>query len=312
MRNQLFNNGDTFPFIGLGTWLSKPNEVYHAVIEAIIAGYRHFDCASIYGNEKEVGEALQHAFSHGMVKREDLFITSKLWNSDHHPDDVEPALNWTLNDLRLDYIDLYLMHWPIAFKRGIKQAKTADDQLSLNELPIEKTWRAMEKQKTVGKARHIGVSNFNIPKLEKLIQHANVRPEMNQIELHPFFQQEQLVNYCQQQNILITAYCPLGSHHLMSSDDSLINNPTIQSIALKHNCTTAQILLAWGMQRGTTVIPKSVKPHRIKENLESIHIMLDEHDVHLIKTLERKLRIAKGLYAVLPNGHYTYESIWEE
>lgn len=307
-----FENGDMLPALGLGTWLSKKNEVYQAVLEAIKTGYRHIDCASIYGNEKEIGLALQEAFKLGIVKREDLFITSKLWNSDHAPERVEVAIRKSLADLQLDYLDLYLIHWPVAFKTGHEQAASAADQWSLDEMPLLTTWKAMEDCKNKGLAKHIGVSNFNIAKLTNLIENAGMKPEMNQIELHPYFQQNELLSFCQQNQILLTAYSPLGSSHLVHSKEGLIREKRIIEIAVRLNCTPAQVILAWGMQRGVAVIPKSVHADRICENYESLNVILTSDDIKQINSLERNLRVAIGAFCVLPGGSYTLKSIWEE
>lgn len=312
MKELLFKNGDKFPSIGLGTWLSKPNEVYDAVLEAIRIGYRHIDCAYIYGNEREIGLALQDAMKAGMVKREELFITSKLWNSDHAPERVEMAISKSLTYLKLDYLDLYLIHWPVAFKGGHEQAKDVSDLVSLEVIPLTATWQAMEKVQMKGLTKHIGVSNFNIPKLELLMEKAIIKPELNQVELHPFFQQNDLLAYCKSNGILVTAFSPLGSRHTIQAEDGLILNKTIKSIATKHSCTPAQVALAWGMHRGTAVIPKSVHAERILENFESIRVHLDLNDLAAIASLDRNLRVAKGSFCALPGGPYTLKSIWEE
>jgi len=195
MKAIKFENGDVFPALGLGTWLSKKNEVYDAVLAAIKAGYRHIDCAYIYGNEKEIGAALHEAFKLGLVKRQDLFITSKLWNSDHAPERVELAIRKSLADLQLDYLDLYLIHWPVAFKTGHDQVKSSDDLFTRAEMPLSTTWTAMEQLKKAGLARHIGVSNFDIPKLTRLMNDGELKPEVNQVELHPYLQQADLLAF---------------------------------------------------------------------------------------------------------------------
>lgn len=311
MEQFLFQNGDVFPALGLGTWLSKKNEVYDAVLEAIRLGYRHIDCAYIYQNEPEIGKALKFAMDSGMVTREELFVTSKLWNSDHAPERVGEAIAKSLADLQLDYLDLYLIHWPVAFKTGHEQAKEVADLLSLDEMPIEITWKAMEQVKQAGLTKHIGVSNFNIPKLKKLISTAQIKPEVNQIELHPYFQQQELVAFCAENQLLVTAFSPLGSRHLINSADSITTNETIIHIAQKHSCLPSQVLLSWGMKRGTAVIPKSVNPTRIRDNFDSVYVNLDADDMHEISKIDRNNRLAKGLYCVLPGGCYTLENIWE-
>jgi alcohol dehydrogenase (NADP+) len=312
MSTFTFKNGDIVPKIGLGTWLSKPNEVYNAVLAAIKAGYRHFDCAFIYQNETEIGRAFRFAFDNGLVKREDIFVTSKLWNSDHAPEKVETAFRKSIAYLQLVYLDLYLFHWPVAFKTGHEYAHCAADLVSPDELPIEKTWQVMEIIQEKGLAKHIGVSNFNIPKLNRLLTNSRVAPEMLQVELHPYFQQAELIEFCRKNKILVTAYSPLGSHHLIQGKAGLTHEAIVKSIAEKHHCTPAQVLLAWGMQRGTIVIPKSVNEKRIRENYEALNVEIDATDFVKFGDLEQNLRISKGLFCVLPGGFYTYEDIWDK
>ncbi len=310
METLKFSNGDPMPQFGLGTWLSKPQEVYDAVINAVKCGYRHLDCAYIYKNEKEIGEALQTLFAEGVVKREDLFITSKLWNSFHAPEQVEPAIRKSLEAFQLDYLDLYLIHWPLAFRE--EQPKSAADLISLDELPLIETWKGMEAVKQKGLTKHIGVSNFSIKKLTNLLENSSDKPEVNQIEIHPYFQQKALIDFCKQNDIIVTAYSPLGSRHLIHSENTITNNETILKIAEKHNCTAAQVILAWGMKRGTIVIPKSVNESRIKENFGALNVKLDDEDMKAITGINRNQRNAKGLFAVLPDGPYSYGSIWDE
>ena len=310
MTELKFINGDTFPQIGLGTWLSKPHEVFDAVLVAIQTGYRHIDCAYIYRNEKEIGNALQYAFKNGWVKREELFITSKLWNSDHHPSRVQKAIERTLSDLQIDYLDLYLMHWPIAFKPGIEQAKTANDLATLDEIPLEVTWVEMHKLRQSGLTKHIRVSNFSISKLKHFINTTGIVPENNQVEIHPYFQQNEMLDFCISNNILLTAYAPLGSRHLMNTEMGIDVNPVIKRIAENHNTSTSSIILAWGMSRGTIVIPKSVNQKRIIDNFNSTKVSLSISEIEEINQINQNLRQSKGLYAVLPEGYYTYENIW--
>lgn len=312
MTNLQFSNGDIFPAFGLGTWLSKPGEVGEAVLQALRTGYRHIDCAYIYGNEKEIGNALTFAFENGIVTREELFITSKLWNSFHHPESVEPAIRKTLADLQLDYLDLYLIHWPLVFKQGQDQARSADDLLSTDEVPSTDTWKAMEEIKRKGLTRHIGVSNFSIKKLDELSKHSEIRPEVNQVEIHPFFTQEKMLRYCRENDIIVTAYSPLGSRHLIKTNESITQQQIIIRLAEKYNCTPAQIMLAWGMARRYAVIPKSVNADRIIENIGALNVQLTDSEVKLISSMNRNQRIAKGLYAVLPGGYYTYSNLWDE
>jgi alcohol dehydrogenase (NADP+) len=284
MKKYQFRNGDSIEAIGLGTWKSAPGDVGQAVKSALKAGYRHIDCAAVYGNEAEVGEALKEIFSTTDVKRDDVHITSKLWNTAHKKDDVLPALQKTLVDLQLEYLDLYLMHWPVAFRPDLEGFPQGDqDYLSLDEVPIIETWNAMIEAKSQGLIHHAGVSNFSIKKLNDLKQETDDFPEMNQVEMHPYLQQEDLIAYGKENDMLITAYSPLGSSDrpdMMKSDDepALLENEAIHSIAEKHSVTPAQVLIKWAADRDTIVIPKSTNPGRIAENLKSAAVELDDED----------------------------------
>ena len=316
MNTLLFPNGDNIPALGLGTWKSPEGEVYDAVLEAIKAGYRHIDCAPIYGNEKEIGNALKKAFDDNLVKREELFITSKLWNADHLPEDVPAGLQRTLDDLQLSYLDLFLMHWPVALKPGTLFPKTPDDFLGPDKAPIEATWKAMEALKEKGLVKHIGVANFNQKNLQVLIEKGTHKPEMNQVELHPCLPQSDLINFCQAQNILVTAYSPLGSRDRaarMKKDDepNMFELETIKTIADKHGKTPAQILLAWAVNRGTSVIPKSTNAGRIKQNLEADSITLSAEEMDQINNIDQHYRFVDGSFWASEGSPYTLDYLWK-
>ena len=311
-----FPNGDRMPVFGLGTWNSKPGEVGAAVLEALSAGYRHIDCASIYGNEAEVGEALETAFGSGDLARGDVWVTSKLWSDSHEPQHVIPALERTLADLRLEYLDLYLIHWPVAFRKGIVRPKRSEDFFSPRDLPIETTWKVMEDAVSRGLCRHIGLSNFSPPLIEHLMATSDLGPEVLQVELHPYLQQTALVDFCQKNGIFVTAYSPLGSPARPESmrgrsEPILLEDPTVREIADRVGASPAQVLLSWALRRGTAVIPKSTHAQRIRENLASLELRLETNDIDRLTALERGFRYVGGSFWERAGSPYTAKEIFE-
>ncbi|MCL2457556.1 MAG: aldo/keto reductase [Desulfobulbus sp.] len=312
-----FSNQDRLPALGLGTWKSSTGAVQAAVAEALTMGYRHIDCAPIYQNEPEVGRAIAQAVDSGAVARSDLWLTSKLWNNAHAPEQVRPALEQTLASLRTDYLDLYLIHWPVAFAPGVLYARKKAEFVPLADQPIIDTWKVMEACVAEGLVRHIGVCNFSVAKLDALCRQATIRPEMNQIELHPYLQQRAALDFCKQNNILVTAFSPLGSGDrptaMKKADEpTLLDNPVILQAAAKHGATPAQVLLGWGLARQTVVIPKSVNPERLRQNLAAAEVRLDDQDMAAIASLDRGYRFVDGSFLTGPESPYTMAAIWDE
>lgn len=266
------NTGAQLPAIGLGTWKSSEEDAYNAVLSALKAGYKHIDTASIYGNEGAVGRAIKDSG----VPREDLFITTKLWSTQHR--DPKTALDSSLERLGLDYVDLYLVHFPVAFKcDSIKDGNllcfpllpSGKRDVDIVDWDFVKTWRLVQHLPETGKCKAVGVSNFSINNLKKLLDSDEkfVVPTVNQIEVHPQLPQNDLIEYCKQHGIVVEAYSPLGS-----SSSEMLTNDTLKAISEKYDAQPAQILINWGVSRGYCVLPKSVTPKRIEANAKVIDI----------------------------------------
>uniref|UniRef100_A0A673W9A9 Aldo-keto reductase family 1 member D1 n=1 Tax=Salmo trutta TaxID=8032 RepID=A0A673W9A9_SALTR len=300
------SDGNRIPLIGLGTYgdprTTPRGTALNCVKHAIDVGYRHFDGALVYFNEHEVGQAIRDKIADGTVKREDIFYCGKLWNTFHPPELVRPALERTLKALELDYVDLYIIEMPTAFKPGAEfYPKYEDGRYIYHETDLCATWEALEACKDAGLVKSLGVSNFNRRQLELLLRKPGLkhRPVSNQVECHPYFTQPKLLEYCRQNNIVIVGYSPLGT----SRDASWVNlkcpplleDEVLVSIAKKYRKNSAQVALRFNVQRGVVVIPKSFSAHRIKDNFQIFDFSLTEDEMKAIEGLNKDIRFVELL-----------------
>ena len=291
LETETLNNGLKMPRLGLGTWMAKPKLTAEAVRVALRNGYRHIDCAWIYKNQKEVALGIRESG----VPRKDVFLTSKIWMTDFAAERVRPAVLEILHDLETTYLDQLLLHWPVAWKAGDKsdpQWYMPKDQYGHYDVDTKHdlmtTWSEMEHLYNEGLFKSIGVCNFSEIELFEILQKCQVKPAVNQVELHPFLQQEDLKHYCISNGVLVTAYAPLGSPGMGFED--LLKDETIGRIAAVHKTYPANVLIRWSLQKGHVVFPKSTTPERIIENANVYHFELSKHEMSMIDGLGTKIR----------------------
>ncbi|CAH8580718.1 unnamed protein product [Dicrocoelium dendriticum] len=276
----------SMPVFGLGTWNSPADEVKLAVRTALEAGYRHIDCALVYGNEKEIGEELAQSMKKLNLKREDIFITTKLWCTHFRRDLVRKCCETSLKNLQIPYIDLYLVHWPVALKPGDELLPRTEDgfHFAPDKVPLLETWKAMEELVTAGLVKTIGVSNFNRRQLDLILKNCNIKPVNLQVEIHANFMNSKLVDYARSKGLTITAYSPLGSPAAAPGEVNLLTEPWVCEVAKRYNKSAAQVLLRLLLQLNIAVVPKSVTPSRIISNFQVFDFTLKDEDVHTLST----------------------------
>lgn len=295
MKHFKLSSGDAIPAIGYGTWKLNSNIAYQSVVDAVSVGYRHIDCAYIYQNEDDIGRALSDLLHSKTVDRSKLWITSKLWNSFHRPELVEQNCRISLKALRLEYFDLYLMHWPISFRPKILYPEKLGDVLPNNPDVLLETWYSMQQLVKKKLVRNIGVSNFSVSHLTTIINNSDFLPAVNQIEAHPYLRQNSLYDLCKNYGIHVSCYSPLGSADRPrdlknESEPTLLSDKNIYELSSKVNITPAQLLLAWHINQGRSVLVKSENKTRMMENIASTNIELGNmtiDDLHKISTQYR-------------------------
>jgi D-xylose reductase len=286
----------SIPPVGFGLWKIAKEDCAEAVYQAIKAGYRHLDSACDYGNEKEVGDGIKRAIEDGLCTREDLWVTSKLWNTYHRPAHVQVALERSLADLQLDYLDLYLIHFPIAqafvpFEERYPPEWLSDNgKMEIEPVPLFETWKAMESVCDLGLARQIGVCNYNSGLLHDLMSYARIKPAMLQIESHPYLTQTRLIRLAKQYGLSVTAFSPLGALSYLeldmaSKNESVLEQAVVKKAAERLGKTPAQVVLRWGVQRGNAIIPKTTNPKRLVENLSIFDFVLSDDEMQAIDDL---------------------------
>ncbi|HMI53496.1 MAG TPA: aldo/keto reductase [Candidatus Saccharimonadales bacterium] len=303
MRRIPLNGGaGRMPALGFGTLIPEAAVTITATRDALEAGFRHFDCAERYGNEREVGKALQAGLAAGGIAREDIFVTTKLWNSNHRPERVEPAFEASLGRLGLTYLDLYLIHTPFAFRAGDEQDPRDQNGNVLydDDVTLLDTWKALERLVDHGKCRGIGLSDVRLDELQAIYESATIKPAVVQVEAHPYLPESELLEFCKEKGIVFLAFAPLG--HGMKP--GLLEDPVISAVAARVGKTPAQVLLAWAVQRGTALLTTPRSAARARENFDISALPEDAlAEINRIQTRQRLNAVVKtGIPGFIPQG----------
>lgn len=287
-------NGKEVPLVGLGTWKSKPGQVYEAIKAALDCGYRHIDCALAYQNENEVGQGIKEKINDKTVTRDELFVTSKCWNTYHKKEKVIECCKKSLAALGLDYLDLYLVHWPLDYQEGdVLFPKNDKGEMLLGDVDYIETWEGMEECFRKGLVRSIGLSNFNSEQIKRVLDVCTIKPVMLQVECHPYLNQCNLIEFCKKHDIQVTAYSPLGSPDrpwVKADEPSLMEDERIKELAEKYGKTPAQILLRYQVQRNVIVIPKSVTKERIEDNIKLFDFEFTSEEMEMLNNFGQEYR----------------------
>ncbi len=299
----LNNGSDEIPALGFGTLIPDPIATKEAVRMSLEAGFRQFDCAERYRNEEHVGEAMAAVFKEGKVKRKDVFVGTKLWNNNHRPERVKPALEASLKRLRLDYVDVYSIHTPFAFKPGDEQdPRDKNGNVIYDEATsLKDTWKALESLVDEGRCKAIGLSNVNLAQLKEVFDSARIKPAVVQVESHPYLPEWELLDYCKKNGIVIQAFAALG-HGI---EPKLTDNPVITGIAKRVNKTPAQVLLAWAIQRGTAPLTTATSIDYIEQNF-AVSALPDDAIEEITKGITTRVRlnpvVNTGIPGFIPKG----------
>ncbi|XP_050236254.1 non-functional NADPH-dependent codeinone reductase 2-like [Mercurialis annua] len=309
----LSSSRQKMPLLGMGTAASPPlppHQTQAALVEAIKIGYRHFDTASLYRTEHPLGQAVAEALSLGLIKsRDELFITSKLWCSDAHANLVLPALKKSLQNLELDYIDLYLIHWPVSSRPGVYEFPIKEDDFLA--MDFKGVWSAMEECQRLGLTKSIGVSNFSCKKLSDILAFAEIPPAVNQVEINPVWRQNKLMEFCKDKGIILEAYAPLGAKGTIWGSNRVLENDVLNEIAMAKGKTVAQICLRWAHEQGVCVLVKSFSKERMKQNLDIFDWELSEEESRKISEIPQ-IRICRGENFISNKGPFTTaEELWD-